>query len=325
MHKFHDFDGSTFEVLNPKENPEKTMLGFKCYGAKQILENGGSDLLKTRYADYNLGDEMPGYDVVVSLDPEKKPKKVKASSGASEEEKAKVKEENAEIKLKLAELAAEVADTWCRFKSEFMGAPIRKALNDLQEENKETYLCKIPYRRHEVYWVRKLESTVMLFFSVHFTEATDIALAKIMCNELKDSKKISSQAVSVSYYSKIDMSSDIMSELSPDPKYCSVGIVSISINPIHVKKNFETACYFLTTFRQYIEYHIRMVKCLLHNRMRKRIGRFEIVFSKALREGVTKTAEYKTTIGGAQKSDKIEEEKISGLSKKAQREEHVIG
>jgi actin related protein 2/3 complex subunit 2 len=302
------------------------MLAFKCYGAKQILENGGSELLKEKYAEYNLGDTYPGYDVVISLDPETKPTKIKTPGGASDEEKSKIKEDNALVKVKLAEFADEIAEKWCRFKSDFMGAPIRKALLDIKEENKENYLIEIPYRRNEKYWIKKMDDNALIYFSINFTDATDIALAKIMCNELKDSKKISSQAVSVNYYPKIDGSSDIMAELKVDPKKSSCGVISFSLASVHVKKNFETATYFLTTFRQYIEYHVRMVKCLLHSRMRKRINKFEIVFEKALRQGVHKEVAYKTTQGGTQKTDTIKEEKISGVStKKVDLEEFTIG
>lgn len=303
-------------MVNPKDDSERTMLAFKCHGAKKILDNGGEELLKTKYADFNHGDKHLGYDVVLSLTPDMKPKKVKAPSGASEEEKAKIKEENAELKVKLAKLAEEVADKWCMFKSDFMGAPIRKALNDVKEENKENYFVEIPYRRNEKYWIKKTDANAIFYFSVHFTDPTDIALAKIMCNELKDSKKISSQAITVNYYPKLDQSGDALKEMNIDEKKASCGVVSFTLTNVHVKKNLETAIYFLTTFRQYVEYHVRMVKCLLHTRMRKRIGKFEIVFEKALREGVTKDVEYKTTIGGALKTDKAEEETISELSSK---------
>mmetsp|Transcript_22263 Transcript_22263/g.24754 ORF Transcript_22263/g.24754 Transcript_22263/m.24754 type:complete len:303 (-) Transcript_22263:33-941(-) len=302
------------------------MLAFKCFGAKKIIDNGGKDLLKEKYSEFDLGDTYKDFDVVLTLNPDSKPSKAKAPSGASDEDKAKIKEENALIKIKLAELADEVAEKWCRFKSEFMGAPIRKALIDIKEENKENYLIEIPYRSKEKYWVKKTDSNAIFYFSLHFTDPTDIALAKIFCIELKDTKKSSSQAVSTQYYPKIDKSSDVMSELNIDPKKSSCGAISFNLKSTHVKKNLETAVYFLTTFRQYVEYHVRMVKCLLHNRIRKRIGKFEIVFEKALREGVQKQSEYKTTIGGAEKSDKPEEEKISGVSKKKYDEsEYTIG
>lgn len=61
--------------------------------------------------------------------------------------------------------------------------------------------------------------------------------------------------------------------------------------------------------------------------MRSRISKFEIVFEKALRKGVTSQVQYKTTVGGKQISDKVEDEKISELSKKRKydEEEYTIG
>ena len=302
------------------------MLAFKCYGAKVILDNGGKELLKEKFGDYYLGDTYEDYDIVLTLNPSSKPQEVKADSGASKEEKAKIKEENALIKIKLAELAEEVAEKWSSVKSEFMGAPIRKALIDVREESKENYLMEIPYRRDEKYWVRKQDTNAIVYYNINFTDPTDIALAKIFCIELKDTKKTTSNAASVTYYQKIDMSSDLMKDLKIDPKKSSCGAISFHLKSGNVTKNLETAVYFLATFRQYVEFHVRFVKCLLHNRIRKRIGKFEIVFEKAIREGVQKQYEYKTTIGGASKSDKPEEEKISGVFKKHHDDdEYTIG
>lgn len=283
-------------------------------------------MLKSRYSDFYTDESHEGCHVVLKVKGDSKPKKSKAPAGASEEEKAKVKEDNAAMKVKLAELAEEVGNKLSIILSEFIGAPIRKALTDLKEENKETYTIEIPYRKNEKYWVKKADSSVTVLFSLHFTDPTDIALTKILCNEFKDVKKISSQAISVNYYSRLDQESETISDLNVDPKKASCGVISFTLTSIHVKKNLEVALYFLTTFRQYVEFHVRMAKCLLHSRMRKRIGKFEIVFEKALREGVHKKLEYKDNIGGAMKSDKPEEEKISEMSsKRTYKEEHVIG
>lgn len=186
-------------------------MGFSWKGAKEILKNGGEDLLKERYGDFyfeefkdfNFENGKISYDIVLTVDPESKPKKMKAPEGANEEEKAKIKEDNSIFKVKLAEFAEGVADRWCRLKSEFMGAPIRKALIDVKEENKENYFIEIPYRMDEKYWVKKTDTSALFYFNIHFTDPTDIALAKIMCNELKDIKHISSKSISINYNCEI--------------------------------------------------------------------------------------------------------------------------
>lgn len=303
-------------MINPNDNPAKTILAFKCSGAKEILANGGEDLLKENYKEFYSGETYPGYDVALIVNPEDKPQKIKTPADATEEEKAKIKEDNAEVKKKLEEFAIQVGEKWCKFKSDFMGAPIRKALKEVLEDSKETYTTEIPYRKDDKYWIKKGENNAVFYFAVHFTDITDMALARIMCNELKDSKKAISQAVSVTYFQKIDPSIDVLNELKVNEKYASCGIVSFALSSVHVKKNLETAVYFLVTFRQYLEYHIRMAKCLLRTKLRKRIAKFEIIFEKAYREGVLKSVEYKTTHGGEKKSDKAEEEKVAELKKK---------
>jgi hypothetical protein len=103
-------------VTNPLKEPEKTILAFKCCGAKQILENGGVEYLKKEYGDYYTGEEFEDFDITLVLDPSSKPKKAKIPEDASEEDKTKIKEENASIKAKIAELAAKTAEKWCCIK-----------------------------------------------------------------------------------------------------------------------------------------------------------------------------------------------------------------
>jgi len=323
MHDFYDFDGSAFKVINEKDSPDKTMLCFTCKGAQTILDNGGEQLLKDKYGEFYLGDTYEGFEVVLTLDPATKPQKVKAPSGASDEEKAKIKEDNAQVKMRLAELADEVSGRWCRLKSEFMGAPIRKALVGLQEDSKEAYFVEVPYRKEEKYWVKKQETSALFYYNLNFTDPTDIALTKMMCNELKDTKKISTQLITVNYQPRVALAGDLVTELGLDPKKCKCGLISFTLKKAHLKKNLETACYFLTTFRQYVEFHIRMVKLLLHSRMRNRISKFEIVFAKALRQGLHKQIETKTFMKD-NRSRRHEEEKISTSSRRNE-EEYTIG
>lgn len=181
-----------------------------------------------KYAEFNKGDELEDCDVVLSLHAEDLPQKQKTPEDATEEEKAQIKEENAEIKQKIAEMAESVAKTWSVFKVDFMGAPIRKALNEIKEENKEEYLVEIPYRKNEKYWIKKTENNASIIFSIHFNDQTDIALARNMMQELQDAKKIVSQAITVKYYPKIDMDNDFVTELNIDSKDASCGIISLT-------------------------------------------------------------------------------------------------
>lgn len=244
-HEFHDFDRSKFLITNPINDESTSKLAFSCFGAKTILENGGEDMLNEKYTDYYKGDTIPGYDVVLSLTSDQKPQKQEIPADASDEEKSKIKADNAEVKSRLFELAEKVSHHWCTFKSDFMGAPIRKALLELKEESKETYEVEIPYRSIEKYWVKKGEENVLVYFSVHFKDPTDIALAKIMCNELKEAKKITSHAITVTYHQKQEQNTELYARLGVTQSKCSVGIVSFVISPFQIKKNFDNTVYFL--------------------------------------------------------------------------------
>jgi hypothetical protein len=111
-HESHDFDRSRFKITNEQSDPLTTKLGFTCFGAKQILENGGDAFLKEKYGDYYQGATLDGYEVVLSLSEDQKPKKQSVPDGASSEEKAKIKEENAQMKEALLDKAVKISHQW---------------------------------------------------------------------------------------------------------------------------------------------------------------------------------------------------------------------
>ena len=111
-HESLDYDRSKFRITNENDDPTTTKLGFTCFGAKVILENGGDDYLKEKFPEHYQGATLDGYEVVLSLTNDQKPQKKDVPDGASSEEKAKIKEENMQYKTDLNDLAEKVSHQW---------------------------------------------------------------------------------------------------------------------------------------------------------------------------------------------------------------------
>ena len=66
------------------------------------------------------------------------------------------------------------------FKRDFIGAPMRRALKDLQANNSNPKnSCQINYRPDEKYWVIVGKQDVSVYFALNFDNPTDKALARI--------------------------------------------------------------------------------------------------------------------------------------------------
>ena len=71
-----------------------------------------------------------------------------------------------------------------KFKRDFLGAPIRKAMMCVKE-GKPVTECEVPYRKNEKYWLLPAADAkdFMLIYSVHYEDSTEQALAKVMMIE----------------------------------------------------------------------------------------------------------------------------------------------
>ena len=67
-----------------------------------------------------------------------------------------------------------IATRIAKFKRDFIGAPIRKALLQMQKDQKVDN-CEIPYRKDEKYWIMGSPSNeASFFFGFNMTTPTDI-------------------------------------------------------------------------------------------------------------------------------------------------------
>jgi hypothetical protein len=145
---------------------------FRCNCSKEILANGGQEVLDELYSEYQIpkSEYIPDYDITLGIDVSKFPKTQKIKKTMDEAESAAVKAENEEIRKKRDKIVDEVCLKFSQFKKDFLGAPIRRALKHLKASNtgNPSHSCEIPYRIDEKYWVVSEKDGVSVSFSLQF-------------------------------------------------------------------------------------------------------------------------------------------------------------
>ena len=120
----------------------------------------------------------------------------------SEEEAEAVRQSNEAIRAQRQASVDEIATKIAKFKRDFLGAPIRRALLQAKAGSSCTP-CEIPYRKDEKYWITCPEpGSVCFYISFNFTNATDISMARIMLLEFKDTTRTVKGSVSITYHDR---------------------------------------------------------------------------------------------------------------------------
>lgn len=91
-------------------------------------------------------------DVTLAIGTGDFPKTQKVKKSMPEEEQVAVRASNEEVRAQRTARVEEIATKIAKFKRDFIGAPIRQALMQMQG-NQKVSSCEIPYRKDEKYWV----------------------------------------------------------------------------------------------------------------------------------------------------------------------------
>jgi len=120
----------------------------------------------------------------------------------SEAEANEIREKNEIIRKERDQMGDNIASRYACFKRDFLGAPIRKAINMVLQKKDGFEPCQIDYRKDERFWVFGTKDNVSVTFEVNFEGETDQALARIFLLELNDSKRQVMNAPGVQYHDK---------------------------------------------------------------------------------------------------------------------------
>ena len=67
---FFDFDGCSYSLYRDMDSPDKLKFAFKSICHKQIMDNGGVEMLDALYKENLLPDSeaLEGFDITLAID-----------------------------------------------------------------------------------------------------------------------------------------------------------------------------------------------------------------------------------------------------------------
>ena len=184
-------------------------------------------------------------------------------------------------------------DEISHLKRHIFGGPLDNALSALQAKNSANVpLMSIEYRKNEMFFICPAPAKVVVIFLVDFADPTDKAIARVFLQEFAEAQRSMRSAPPVMYSKEPPLElAGIRFNYSPE----CVGFLSFALENRHVEgERKETVITMLTSFRNYLHYHIKCSKTYLHMRMRKRGDGWMQVLNRAMPEVET---EKKTMSG----------------------------
>jgi actin related protein 2/3 complex subunit 2 len=180
-----------------------------------------------------------------------------------------------------------------------LSAPFKKAFQDVEAgKGSGAPVIAIEYREEEAIYIKPDKENVLVIFSVNFKDAADQTIAKLFLHEFAQNSRSINGSPPVSYSTK-----EAPLELKGVPGVRETdthSFVTFVLFKGHLSaKNADKTINNLSTFRDYLHYHIKCSKALIHDRMRTRVESFKQVINQARPkkgEVVKKTADGKTFV-----------------------------
>jgi len=260
--KCTDFDGALFHVWSGHENTDELTISLSYGGAQECLKQGGKARLQKLYGSHFIAPE-DGYDVSIKYSMD-------------------------EIRKAREKLVADVS----MLKAWLQASPILQAMDAADAGSTISGTIDVPLRdSRERLWVQQDgPDRVTCIFSVHFDDADDIVFAKVFFQELKKSLQ-GAPSCDFNFTPPGELKN-----VKDVPRGSDIGFVTFVVFDRHFKgPKKDNAAFTLTTFRNYLHYHIKCSKSHLHTRMRNRTEKLLMILNRAKQEPVD--GEKKTAAG----------------------------
>ena len=247
-------------------------MGFSAQDFDKIYENGGKEYLETEYKEFECTPKCAlgglNFDIGIKVNLEKfkkafdkKPKK------ATDEEIDKFNEDRKQIRAELDKFAKDTAEKLSNFRVKIYSYVLEKMLKSVKDKKP---LKPLVFHLNEknVVHVNPLSDNVQLTYGIDFSQPTDVSLAKVFLQELKDSKNHVKNAVPVNVYVETDEVPKNIIEIDHPKKYSNGLVVfNLFVNKFDTIRKFLN---YFVTFREYIQFHIHSIKTFLHIRMNRK-------------------------------------------------------
>jgi len=260
--KCSDFDGAMFHVWTSHESENDINISVSYGAAADILSRGGHSRLEKIYGQHLVAAEN-GYDVTLQYSwPE------------------------------IAQNRDRVLTDISMLKAWISASPLLTAMESAESGGKLDGLVDVPLRdsTERMWIVQDSSDRITVLFSIYFRDPDDMVFAKVFLQEFKKS---------VQGAPSCDFNFQPPGELRQAkdlPRGAQIGYVTFVIFDRHFKgPKKDNAAFTLTTFRNYLHYHIKCSKSHMHTRMRNRTENLLKIINRAKQEPVDQ--EKKTATG----------------------------
>jgi len=260
--KCSDFDGALFHVWSGHENQDELTVSLSYGGAAECLKQSGKARLQKIYGSHLIPPE-DGFDVSIKYSMQ-------------------------EMKNNREKAVTDVS----MLKAWLVASPILQAMEAADSGQQIAGMVDVALRdSRERLWVQQDgPDRITCLFSVHFEDADDIVFAKVFFSELKKSLQ---GAPSCDFNFQPPGELKNVKDL---PRGADIGYVTFVVFDRHFKgPKKDNSAFTLTTFRNYLHYHIKCSKSHLHTRMRNRTENLLKILNRAKQEPLD--TEKKTAAG----------------------------
>lgn len=265
-----DFDDVMYRVIIEAEklNQMKVSMSLPCWPT--IAQKGGEAALNKIYGSLVQASPEASYDMtlLVELD-----------------------------NLPAGETQATLVDKISKFKSNIVGGAFDyhfQSLLDGKTKN-DSEGSKFNLRNDTTVFFFPRADRVTVVYSLEFSDRVDAAIAKVFMQEFVDARRKMGAAPPCTFGVNPPLE---MKEFNITEPTGNLGFISFAVLKSHLDGNRKTKVIdVLTTFRNYVQYHLKCSKSYFHSRMRARVVSLLKMLNRAKVENPEDKKEKKTMAG----------------------------
>mmetsp|Transcript_11397 Transcript_11397/g.22310 ORF Transcript_11397/g.22310 Transcript_11397/m.22310 type:complete len:298 (-) Transcript_11397:150-1043(-) len=238
-----DFDDVRYHIVSTPDAKDIISFRLSMPYWSTMAKLGSTAAVDSMYGRYKSSTTADGYDLVFDID-----------------------------KNDVGDDIAVVAKNFGEIKRNIMAAPFRRCFEALAAgQSSSIKPMVIPFRPKERIVLAPGSDRVMVFFTFHFADVTDRALARVFLQEMSEAGRKVPQAPAVTFTQEIPGDLAKVRDFTADSDL--VGYVMFQVFKSHVEgaEKMEKIITRFQGFRAYLHYHIKASKSHLHSRMRNRV------------------------------------------------------
>lgn len=277
-----DFDFTNYHISTPQGKTGILLsVAIKCWD--DLVAHGSVELITKIYSKFapvqilSGANAEPGYNMSLYVNQAEAEK-------LDDETKAELVEELSFLKRNC--FAAAFFEAFKRYAvlSEEQQVDPNNIYGEDAPHNTSEPVITLRYRDQESIFIKPSNDRVTVIFSTVFNDETDRVFSKVFLQEFSDARRRSIQKAPQVINSHHEVPLEIQGVETEDPS--NKTYITFVFFPRHmateeIQWNTITQ---IELFRSYFHYHIKIVKCYLHQRMRSRVQSFTKILNRAHRD-----------------------------------------